>query len=66
MCRLSSSEYDLYRRSTARPGRSLFAWLRDLWWPRPPQVKEAEVVAFPAEAAARPDRETHRKESIAA
>ena len=31
MCRLSSSQYDLYRRTNSEPGRSLFAWLRELW-----------------------------------
>jgi hypothetical protein len=57
MCRMSSSEYDLYRRTSARSGRSLFGWLRDLWRPRP-QVQEADaeahaqVVPFPAGAAA--------------
>ena len=52
MCRMSSSEYDLYRRTSARSGRSLFGWLRDLWRRPRPQVQEAEaeVVPFPAGA----------------
>lgn len=66
MCRLSSSEYDLYRRTSGRAGRSLFGWLRDLWRPRVPQVEETEVIAFPAEAAARGDREGDRRGSKAA
>jgi hypothetical protein len=57
MCRLSSSEYDLYRRTNSRPGRSLFVWLRDLWRPRRPQLGEAEVVPFPAEAVASADQQ---------
>lgn len=57
MCWRSSAEYDLYRRTSARPGRSLFGWLRDLFRPRRPQVEEAEVVPFPAVAAARADQE---------
>ena len=60
MCRLSSSEYDLYRRTSAKPGRSLLGWLRDLWRPRPPRVEEAEVVPFAPETAARVDREADR------
>jgi hypothetical protein len=59
MCRRSSSDYDFYRRPSAKPGRSLFGWLRDLWRPRVPEVEEAEVLPFPAEAA-RTDRETDR------
>ena len=68
MCRMSSSDYDLYRRTNSRPGRSLLAWLRDLWRPRQPQVEqaEAEVVRFPAEAAARAEREADRGGSKAA
>jgi hypothetical protein len=66
MCRLSSSEYDLYRRTSVKPGRSLFGWLRDLWRPRRPQVEEAEVVPFPAEAAVRADQEADRRGSRAA
>jgi hypothetical protein len=66
MCRRSSSEYDLYRRTSARPRRSLFGWLRDLWRPRQPQVEEAEVVPFPAEAAVRADQEADRRGSKAA
>jgi hypothetical protein len=66
MCRLSSSEYDLYRRTSAKPGRSVLEWLRDLWRPRRPQVEEAEVVPFPAEAAASADPEADRRRSRAA
>jgi hypothetical protein len=55
MCRLSSSEYDLYRRTNSEPGRSLFAWLRELWAQRRPKPAAAEVVPFPAEAAKRAD-----------
>ena len=66
MCRLSSSEYDLHRRTSAKPGRSLFGWLRELWRPRPPQVKEADVVPFPAEAAASADQQADRRRSEAA
>ena len=58
MCRLPSSQYDLHRRTNSGLGRSLFGWLRDLWRPREPQVKEAEVVMFPAEASALADRAT--------
>lgn len=58
MCWRSSSEYDLYGRTSARPGRSVFAWLRDLWRPRQPQVEEAEVVPFPAAGCA--DQEADR------
>jgi hypothetical protein len=32
--------------------RSLFGWLRDLWRSRQPQLAEADVVPFPAGAAA--------------
>jgi hypothetical protein len=66
MCRLSSSEYDLYRRTNSEPGRSLFAWLRELWWPRRPKPAEAEVVPFPTEAAKRADPEADRGGSKAA
>lgn len=66
MCRRSSSDYDFYRRPSAKPGRSLFGWLRDLWRPRRPQVEEAEVVPFPAEAAECADQETDRRQSRAA
>ena len=60
MCRLSSSEYDLYRRTSTRSGRSLLGWLRDLWRPPRPQVKDAEVVPFPAEAVTHPGQEADR------
>jgi hypothetical protein len=66
MCRLSSSEYDLYRRTRAKPGRSLFEWLRDLWRLRRPQVAAADVVPFPAEAAASVNQEAERRSSKAA
>jgi hypothetical protein len=66
MCWRSSSEYDLYGRTSARPGPTLLGWLRDLWQPRQSQVQEAEVVPFPAEAAARADRKAGRKVSKAA
>lgn len=66
MCRLSSSQYDFYGRTSVRPRRSLFGWLRDLWRPRQPQVEEAEVVPFPAEAAARVDQEAGGRGSKAA
>jgi hypothetical protein len=66
MCRLSSSQYDLYRRTNSGLGRSLVGWLRDLWRQRQPLVKEAEVVMFPAETAARSDQEADRKRSKAA
>jgi hypothetical protein len=66
MCRLSSSEYDFYRRTNSRPGRSLFAWLRDLWQRPQPQVEKAEVVRFPAEPAARADQRADQKRSEAA
>jgi hypothetical protein len=66
MCRLSSSEYDVYGRTSARPGRSLFGWLRDLWRPRVPQAEEAEAVPFPAAAAASADQTPDRNRSRAA
>jgi hypothetical protein len=66
MGRLSSSEYDLDRRASVKPGRSLFGWLRDLWRPRVPQAEEAEVVPFPAAAAASADQTPDRNRSSAA
>ena len=66
MCRLSSSEHDLYRGTSAKPGRSLFGWLRDLFRSRRPQVEETEVVPFPAEAAVPADQEADRRRSKAA
>lgn len=66
MCRSSLKQYELHRRTSAKPGRSLFGWLRDLWRPRRPAVEQAEVVPFPAEAAARPAEEAVRKNSRAA
>ena len=66
MCRLSSSEHDLYGRTSGKPGRSLFGWLRDLWRSRRPQVEEVEVVPFPAEAAVRAAQEADRRGAKAA
>lgn len=66
MCRMSSAQYDLYRRTNSGLGRSVFGWLRDLWRPRQPQVEEAEVVRFPAEAAARADQKADQRRSDAA
>jgi hypothetical protein len=59
---MSSSEYERYRRTQSQGGRSLFAWLRELWSrPRPkPGAAEAEVVPFPVEAATRADRKSER------
>lgn len=65
MCRLSSSEYDLYRRVNSKPGRHLFGWLRGLLRPRRRQLDGAEVVAFPAEVA-RPEQEAAPGDSKAA
>ena len=66
MCRLSSSQYDLYRSTNSGLGRSLFGWLHELWRPRLPQVEEAEVVRFPAEVAASADQAADQKRSEAA
>jgi hypothetical protein len=66
MCRLSSSDYDPYRRTSAKPGRTLLGWLRDLWRPRRPQVEEGEVVPFLAEVVAHPSQEADRRGSKAA
>ena len=66
MCRLSSSQYDLYRRTNSESGRSLFAWLRELWTRRWSKLAAAEVVPFPSEAAKRADREATRRGSKAA
>ena len=66
MCWRSSADYDRYGRTDVRPGRSLLGWLRDLWRPPRPQKEEAEVVAFPAEAAARAVRDAERGNSRAA
>ena len=66
MCRLSSSQYDLYRRTNSGLGRSLLGWLRELWRPRRPQVEEAEVVRFPAEASASADQGTDHENPKAA
>jgi hypothetical protein len=66
MCRMSSSKHDLYSRTSAKPGRSLFGWLRDQWRPRVPQVEDAEVVPLPAEASASTDQEAVRRRQRAA
>jgi hypothetical protein len=66
MCKLSSSEYNPYRRTSVGAGRSLFGWWRNLWCPRQPQVEQPEVVPFPTEAAARADQEANRRNSRAA
>ncbi len=66
MCRLSSSQYDLYRRTNSEPGRSLFVWLRELWARRRSKPAAAEVVPFPSEAAKRADPEADRSGSKAA
>jgi hypothetical protein len=55
MCRLSSSQYERYRRTNSEPGGSLLAWLRELWSRRRPQPVTAEVVPFPTEAVKRAD-----------
>ena len=65
------SEYDLYRRTSSKsvsskPARSLMEVLRELFWPRRPQVAQAEVVPFPAEATARTDKEVDREGTKAA
>jgi hypothetical protein len=65
MCGRAFSEYDLHRHTSAKPGRSLIEWLRDLWRPRQPQVPEAEVIPFPAEAA-RAAQESDRWDARAA
>jgi hypothetical protein len=48
------------------PARSLVEVLRDLFRPRRPQVEQAEVVLFRAEAATRTDKELDREGSKAA
>jgi hypothetical protein len=70
------SEYDVYARSSSKPARSkparskparsLVEVWRDLFWPRRPQVAQAEVVPFPAEVATRTDKEAGREGSKAA
>jgi hypothetical protein len=71
MCR--RSEYDLYARTSSKPARtnskparSLVEVLRDLFRPRRPQVAQAEVVSFPAEAATRTGKQVDREGSKAA
>ena len=65
MCRRSSAEDDLYRRTSASLRHSLISWLRDLFRPPRPQVQEAEVVPFPA-AAVRADQDAGRRDPEAA
>jgi hypothetical protein len=60
MCRLSSRQYRLYRRTNAAPKRSLFVWLRELWLRRRPKPAEAEVVPFPTAASKRADQAADR------
>jgi hypothetical protein len=71
MCR--RSEYDLYvrasskpARTNSKPARSLVEMLRDLFRPRRPEVEQAQVVPFPAEAATRNDQGAVREGSKAA
>jgi hypothetical protein len=71
MCWRSASEHDLYTRTSSKPAnskpaRSLVEVLRDLFRPRRPQVEQAEVVLFRAEAATRTDKEADRQGSKAA
>ena len=66
MCRRAFSDYEFYRNTSARPRRSLIEWLRGLWRPRRPQVEHAEVIPFPAEAAARAAQESDRRGARAA
>ena len=66
MCRLSSSDHHLYRRTSVKPERSLLEWLRALWRSPQPQRAEVRVVAFPAEAGARIDREADQRSAKAA
>lgn len=65
MCGRAISDYELHRQTSARSRRSLVEWLRSLWRPRQPQVEEAEVIPFPAEAA-RTAQESGRKGARAA
>jgi hypothetical protein len=53
MCRLSSSQYDHYRGTDSERGRSLLAWLRELWARGRPKPAPAEVLVFPSEAVKR-------------
>jgi hypothetical protein len=73
MCWRSASEYGLDActsskptRTNSKPARSLVEVLRDLFRPRRPQVEQAEVVLFRAEAATRTDKEADRQGSKAA
>lgn len=66
MCWHSSLEHDLYRRTSARPGRSLLGWLRDLWRPPVPQAEKAEVVTFGAEVPTHAEQDTERRRPRAA
>jgi hypothetical protein len=66
MCRLSSSQYDHYRRTDPERGRSLLAWLRELWARGRPKPAAAEVLPFPSEAAKRADPKAEHGGSKAA
>ena len=66
MCRLSSAQYDLYRRTNSGLRWSLFGWLRDLWRQPKPQTDEGKVVRFPAEASAHVDQKPDHRTSKAA
>jgi hypothetical protein len=65
MCRRSARDYDLHARTPSRPAgkpaRSLVEVLRDLFRPRRPQVREAEVVPFPGGAAPLSDEAVDRE-----
>ncbi len=72
MCWRSASDYDLYARKAATPGRtpsqparSLVEVLRDLFRPRRPQVAQADVIPFPAGAVGA-DHKSERDGSKAA
>ena len=65
------SEYDLYARTSSKPGcsksaRSLVEVLRYLFRPRRPQVEQAEVIPFSAERTACTDKAVDRESSKAA
>ena len=65
MCRMSSAQYDLYKRTNSELGRSLLGWLRGLWQRRAPHVEEVQVVEFPADTTS-PDQRVDRRRSKAA
>jgi hypothetical protein len=73
MCWRSASDFDLYARraakpvrTTSKPARSLVEVWRDLFRRRRPQVAPAEVVRFPAGAAAGTDEAGEREGAKAA